>query len=131
MVMSPRTADTKKKSAGIVTEFQEGKRAFSSGGMRKNVQTSHQAAEAGLDRLRKTLASEYGMHPALELMREKLSRAVCAVRMQHENRLAAASNMEDVDAILDMSEFVRRKMLPQAPLSGLSQSAGLALLLVR
>ena len=129
--MSPRTVDTKKKSATIVTEFQEGKRALSSDGMRKKAQTSHQAAEAGLDRLRTTLASEHGMHPALELMRERLGRAVCAVRMQHDNRLAAASNMEDVDAILDMSEFVRRKMLPQAPLSGLSQSAGLALLLVR
>ncbi|MCL2123354.1 MAG: hypothetical protein FWH34_04615 [Desulfovibrionaceae bacterium] len=129
--MSPRTADTKKKSAAIVTEFQEGKRALSSDGMRKHAQTSRLAAEAGLDRLRKTLASEQGMHPALELMRAKLSRAACAVRMQHENRLAAASNMADVDAILDMSEFVRRQILPQAPLSGLSQSDSLALLLVR
>ena len=129
--MSPRTVDTKKKSAAIVTEFQEGKRALSSDGMRENAQTSHQAAEAGLDRLRTTLASEHGMHPALELMREKLSRAVCAVRLQQENRLAAASNMEDVDAILEMSEFVRRKMLPQTPFSGLSQLDSLALLLVR
>jgi flagellin-like hook-associated protein FlgL len=130
MLMSPRTVDTK-KSAVIVTEFQEGKRALSSGTMRKNAQTSHRAAEAGLDRLKKTLASEHGMHPALELMREKLSRAACAVRMQHENRLAAASHMEDVDAILDMSEFVRRKMLQQASFSGLHQADGLALLLVR
>ena len=129
--MSPRTVNTKKKSAAIVTEFQEGKRALSSDGMRKNAQTSHQAAEAGLDRLRKTLASEHGMHPALEVMREKLGRAVCAVRMQHENRLAAASNMADVDAILDMSEFVRRQIVPQAPLSRSSQSDSLALLLVR
>ena len=64
-------------------------------------------------------------------MREKLSRAVCAVRIQHENRLAAASNMSDVDVILNMSEFVRRQFLPQPPLSGLRQTDGLALLLVK
>jgi flagellin len=131
MVMSPRTADTRKKSAGIVTEFQEGKRALSSAGIRKNAQASHKAAEAGLDRLRQTLASEHGMHPGLERMREKLSRAVCVVRMQHENRLAAASNMSDVDVVLNMSEYVRRQLLPQAPLSGLRQTDGLALLLVK
>ena len=131
MVMSPRTADTKKKSAGIVTEFQEGKRALSSAGIRKNAQASHKAAEAGLDRLRQTLAAEQGMHPGLERMREKLSRAVCAVRIQHENRLAAASSMSDVDVVLNMSEFVRRQLLPQVPLSGLRQTDGLALLLVK
>jgi len=131
MVMSPRTADTKKKSAGIVTEFQEGKRALSSAGIRKNAQASHKAAEAGLDRLRQTLAAEQGMHPGLERMREKLSRAVCAVRIQHENRLAAASSMSDVDVVLNMSEFVRRQLLPQASLSGLRQTDGLALLLVK
>jgi len=131
MVMSPRTSDTTKKSAGIVTAFQEGKRAFSFAGKRKNAQTSHQAAEAGLDRLRQTLAAEQGIHPGLERMREKLSRAVCAVRIQHENRLAAASNMSDVDVILNMSEFVRRQFLPQPPLSGLRQTDGLALLLVK
>jgi hypothetical protein len=131
MVMSARTADKTKKSAGIVTEFQEGKRAFSSARMRKNVQTSHEAAEAGLDRLRRTLASEHGMHPGLERMREKLGRAVCAVRIQHENRLAAASNISDVDVVLEMSEFVRRQLLLQAPLSGVNQTDGLALLLVK
>jgi len=131
MVMSPRTADTTKKSAGIVTEFQEGKRALSSAGIRKNAQASHKAAEAGLDRLRQTLAAEQGMHPGLERMREKLSRAVCAVRIQHENRLAAASSMSDVDVVLNMSEFVRRQFLPQTPLSGLRQTDGLALLLVK
>ena len=129
--MSPRTADKTNKSAGIVTEFQEGKRALSSAGIRKNAQASHKAAEAGLERLRKTLASEHGMHPGLERMREKLSRAVCAVRMQHENRLAAASNMSDVDVVLDMSEFVRRQILPQVSLAGLHQTDGLALLLVK
>jgi flagellin len=131
MVMSPRTTDKTNKSAGIVTEFQEGKRVLSSAGIRKNAQTSHKAAEAGLDRLRKTLASEHGMHPGLERMREKLSRAVCAVRIQHENRLAAASSMSDVDVVLDMSEFVRRQILPQASLAGLHQTDGLALLLVK
>jgi outer membrane receptor for monomeric catechols len=131
MVMSPRTVNKTKKSAGIVTEFQEGKRALSSAGIRKNAQTSHRAAEADLDRLKRTLASAHGMHPGLELMREKLSRAVCAVRIQHENRLAVASSMADVDVVLDMSEFVRRQVLPQAPPSGLSQSESLALLLVR
>jgi flagellin len=131
MVMSARTADKTKKSAGIVTEFQEGKRALSSGRMQKNAQTSHRVAEAGLDRLRKTLTSEHGMHPGLERMREKLSRAVCAVRMQHENRLAAASSMSDVDVVLDMSEFVRRQLLLQTPLSGVNQTDGLALLLVK
>jgi len=131
MVMSARTADKTKKSAGIVTEFQEGKRAISSAGMRKNAQTAHQAAEAGLDRLRKTLASEQGIHPGLERMREKLSRAVCTVRIQHENRLAAASSMSDVDVVLDMSEFVRRQLLRQALPSGLNQTDGLALLLVK
>jgi flagellin len=131
MVMSPRTADKSHKSAGIVTDFQEGKRALSSAGIRKNAQASHEAAEAGLDRLRKTLASEHGMHPGLERMREKLSRAVCAVRMQHENRLAAASNMSDVDVVLEMSEFVRQQVLPQAPLAGWRQTDGLALLLVK
>jgi flagellin-like hook-associated protein FlgL len=131
MVMSPRTSDTTKKSAGIVTEFQEGKRALSSAGIRKNAQASHEAAEAGLDRLRQTLAAEQGIHPGLERMREKLSRAVCAVRIQHENRLAAASNMSDVDVVLSMSEFVRRQLLPQVPLSGLRQTDGLALLLVK
>ena len=129
--MSPRTVDKRKKSAGIVTEFQEGKRAIASAGIWKNAQTSHKAAETSLDRLRRTLASEHGMHPGLELMREKLSRAVCAMRMRHENRLAAASRMADVDAILNMSDFVRQQILPQAPLSSLSQSDGLALLLVR
>ena len=129
--MSPRTADTKKKSAGIVTEFQEGKRALSSAGTRENAQTSHKAAEAGLDRLKQTLAAEHGVHPDLERMREKLSRAACAVRIQHENRLAAASSLSDVDVILDMSEFVRRQFLPQPPLSGLCQTDSLALLLVK
>ena len=129
--MSQPTVDTKKKSAAIVTEFQEGQRDISSDRMRENAQTSRRAAEAGLDRLRKTLASEHGMHPALEMMREKLSRAAWAVRMRHENRLAAASTMADADAILDMSEFVRRQILPQTPLSGLSQSDCLSLLLVR
>ena len=129
--MSPRTADKTNKSAGIVTEFQEGKRALSSAGIRKNAQASHKAAEAGLERLRKTLASEHGMHPGLERMREKLSRAVCAVRMQHENRLAAASSMSDVNVVLEMSEFVRQQILPQASLAGLSQTDGLALLLVK
>jgi flagellin len=131
MVMSPRTVDTTRKSAGIVTEFQEGKRALSSAGMRKNAQTSHKAAQAGLDRLRSTLASEHGMHPGLERMREKLSRAVCAVRIQHENRLAAASSMSDVDVVLDMSEFVRQQILPHASLAGLDRTDGLALLLVK
>jgi len=131
MVMSTRTSDTTKKSAGIVTDFQEGKRALSSSGRRKNAQTSHEAAEAGLERLRRTLASEHGMHPGLERMREKLSRAACAVRIQHENHLAAASSMSDVDVVLDMSEFVRWQMLPQASLSGASQADGLALLLVK
>jgi len=131
MVMSPRAEDTKKKSATIVTKFQEGKRALSSETMRKNAQTSHQAAEAGLERLSKTLASEHGVHHALEQMLAKLSRAASAVRTQHENRQAAASNMSDVDAILDMADFVHRKMLPQAPLSRLTQSDSLALLLVR
>jgi len=130
MVMSPRTANTTKKSAGIVTEFQEGKRAFSSAGMRKNAQASHKAAEAGLDRLRRTLASGHGIHPDLEQMREKLSRAVCAVRIQHENRLAVASSMADVDVVLDMSEFVRQQVLPQASLARLHQADSLALLLV-
>jgi len=129
--MSPRTADTTKKSAGIVTEFQEGKRALSSAGIRKNAQASHEAAEAGLERLKRTLAAEHGIHPDLEHMREKLSRAVCAVRIQHENRLAAASSMSDVDVVLDMSEFVRRQIMPQAPPAGLDQSDSLALLLVR
>jgi len=129
--MSARTADKTKKSAGIVTEFQEGKRALSSVRMRQNAQTSHQAAEAGLDRLRRTLASEQGIHPGLERMREKLSRAVCAVRIQHENRLAAASSISDVDVVLDMSEFVRRRLLLQTPLSGVNQTDGLALLLVK
>jgi len=129
--MSPRTVDKTKKSAGIVTEFQEGKRALSSTGMRKNAQTSHEAAEASLERLKSTLASEHGMHPGLERMREKLSRAVCAVRMQHENRLAAASSMSDVDVVLDMSEFVRRQLLLSEPPSGLHQTDGLALLLVK
>ena len=64
-------------------------------------------------------------------MREKLSRAVCAVRIQHENRLAAASSMSDVDVVLDMSEFVRQQILPHAPLAGLNQTDGLALLLVK
>ena len=64
-------------------------------------------------------------------MREKLSRAVCAVRMQHENRLAVASSMADVDVVLDMSEFVRQQVLPQASFSRSSQSDNLALLLVR
>jgi len=64
-------------------------------------------------------------------MREKLSRAVCAVRIQHENRQAVASNMADVDVVLDMSEFVRRQVLPQAAFSKSSQSDNLALLLVR
>ena len=128
--MSTRTADTRKKSAGIVTEFQEGKRALSSAGLRKNAQASHKAAEAGLDRLRQTLVSEQGIHPGLERMREKLSRAVCAVRIQHENRLAAASNMSDVAVVLNMSEFVHRQHLLQAPISGLHQTDGLALLLV-
>ena len=129
--MSARTADTTKKSAGIVTEFREGKRALSSAGIRKNAQTSHKAAQAGLDRLRSTLASKYGMHPGLERMREKLGRAVCAVRIQHENRLAAASNMSDVDVVLDMSEFVRQQVLPHASLAGLDRTDGLALLLVK
>ena len=129
--MSPRTVDKTKKSAGIVTEFREGARALASARIRKNAQTSHKAAEAGLDRLRKTLASEHGIHPGLEQMREKLSRAVCAVRIQHENRLAVASNMADLDVVLDMSEFVRQQILPQAQLSSLSQSDSLALLLVR
>ena len=129
--MSPRIADKTKKSAGIVTEFQEGKRAVSSAGMRKNAQTSHKAAEAGLERLRKTLALEHGMHPGLEQMREKLSRAVCAVRIQHENRQAVATSMADVEVVLDMSDFVRRQILSQAPPPSLSQSDALALLLVR
>jgi flagellin len=131
MVMSPRITNKTEKSTSIVTEFQEGKRALSSAGIRKNAQTSHKAAEAGLDRLRRTLASEHGMHPGLELMREKLSRAVCAVRIQHENRLAAASSISDVDVVLDMSEFVRQQILPQAALSRSNQSDSLALLLVR
>ena len=129
--MSPRTSDTTKKSAGIVTEFREGKRALSSTGRLKNAQTSHKAAETGLERLRRTLASEHGMHPGLERMREKLSRAVCAVRIQHENRLAAASSMSDVDVVLEMSEFVRQQILPPASLAGLNQTDGLALLLVK
>ena len=128
--MSPRTMDKTKKSAGIVTDFQEGKRAISSV-MQENAQASHKAAEAGLERLRKTLASEHGMHPGLERMREKLSRAACAVRIQHENRLAAASSISDVDVVLDMSDFVRRQMLPQPSLSEVSQTDGLALLLVK
>jgi flagellin len=99
--------------------------------MRKNAQTSHKDAEADLERLRRTLASEQGMHPGLERMREKLGRAVCAVRIQHENRLAAASNMSDVDVVLEMSEFVRRQFLLQAPLSRLNQTDGLAMLLVK
>ena len=131
MVMSPRTADTTKKSAGIVTEFQEGKRALSSAGIRKNAQASHKVAEAGLDRLRQTLAAEQGMHPGLERMREKLSRAVCAVRIQHENRLAAASSMLDVNVVLEMSEFVRQQIVPHKHLSDMHQPDGLALLLVR
>ena len=131
MVMSPRASDTTKKSAGIVTEFREGKRALSSAGIRKNAQTSHKAAEVGLERLRNTLASEHGLHPGLERMREKLSRAVCAVRIQHENRQAAASSMSDVDVVLDMSEFVRQQILPHAPLAGLRQTDGLALILVK
>ena len=131
MVMSPHTADKTKKSAGIVTEFQEGKRALSSAGIRRNAQTSHKVAEAGLDRLRRTLASEHGIHPDLERMREKLSRAVCAVRIQHENRQAVASNMADVDVVLDMSEFVRQQVQPRASFSRASQSDSLALLLVR
>jgi hypothetical protein len=130
MVMSPRIAETK-KSATIVTEFREGKRARPSAGMWKNAQNSHKAAEAGLDRLRRTLTSEHGMHPGLERMREKLSRAVCAVRIQHENRQAVAASMADVDVVLDMSEFVRRQLIPQTPLTSLSQSDSLALLLVR
>jgi flagellin len=129
--MSPRTADKTKKSAGNVTEFQEGKRALSSAGMQKNAQTSHKAAEAALERLKNTLASEHGMHPGLERMREKLSRAVCAVRIQHENRLAAASSMSDVDVVLDMSEFVRRRLLLPEALAGLNRTDGLALLLVK
>ncbi|MCL1985846.1 MAG: hypothetical protein FWG59_05300 [Betaproteobacteria bacterium] len=128
--MSPRIADTTKKSAGIVTEFQEGKRAYSSR-MRKNAQASHEAAEAGLERLRRTLASEHGMHPALELMREKLSQAACVARMRHENCQAVAASMSDVNVVLDMSEFVRQQLVPQASLSSLSQSDSLALLLVR
>ena len=128
--MSPSAENKTKKSAGIVTEFQEGKRALSSR-MRENAQNSHKAAEAGLDRLRNTLASEHGIHPGLERMREKLSRAVCAMRILHENRLAAASSMSDVDVVLDMSEFVCRQILPQAPLSKLNQTDGLALLLVK
>jgi len=131
MVMSPRTADKTKKSAGIVTEFREGKRALSSVGIRKNAQTSHKVAEAGLERLKKTLASAHGMHPGLERMREKLIRAVCAVRIQHENRLAAASKMSDVDVVLDMSDFVSRQIQPLAPLSRSNQADSLALLLVR
>jgi hypothetical protein len=131
MVMSPHTAEKVKKSAAIVTEFQEGRRALSSAGIRKNAQASHKAAEAGLDRLRRTLASEHGMHPGLELMREKLSRAVCAVRIQHENRLAVASSMADVDVVLDMSEFVRQQVLPRTSFSRSGQSDNLALLLVR
>jgi hypothetical protein len=131
MVMSPHTVDKSKKSAGIVTEFQEGKRALSSAGTRKNAQTSHKAAEAGLERLRRTLASEHGMHPGLERMREKLNRAVCAVRILHENRLAVASSMADVEVVLDMSEFVRQQIVPPTSLSRSNQSDGLALLLVR
>ena len=131
MVMSPRAVDSTKKSAGIVTEFQEGKRACSSAGMRKNAQTSHKAAEAGLERLRRTLASEHGIHPALELMREKLGRAACVARMLHENRQAAEASMTDANIALDMSEFVRQQLIPQTLLSSLSQSETLALLLVR
>ena len=131
MVMSPHTTDKTKKSAGIVTEFREGKRALSSARTRKNAQTSHEAAEAGLERLRKTLTSEHGLHPGLELMREKLNRAVCAVRILHENRLAVASSMADVEVVLDMSEFVRQQIVPLTSLSRSSQSDDLALLLVR
>ena len=129
--MSPRIVNRTKIRASKVTEFREGKRAYSHAGMLKNAQTSQQAAEAGLERLRKTLLSEHDMHPALELMREKLSRAVCAVRMQHENRQAIAASMADVDLILDMSEFVRRQLISQTPLPNLRQSDSLALLLVR
>ncbi|MDR0466932.1 MAG: hypothetical protein LBH94_06200 [Deltaproteobacteria bacterium] len=114
-----------------MTEFQEGKRALSSARMRKNAQTSHRVAEAGLERLKRALASEHGMHPGLERMREKLSRAVCAVRIQHENRQAAASSMSDVDVALDMSEFVRRRLLLETPLAGRNQMDGLVMLLVK
>ena len=130
--MSHRAANSKTdKKASNVLEFGEGKRAFLAAREKKNAQTRHEAAEAALMALKESLASENGIHPELERMREKLGRAASSVRVQLENRQALASDMADVNVVLDMSEFVRQQILFQAPLFELSQPNTLAVQLLR
>ncbi len=125
--MSPTVQKTRQR-AGIVTDLRNGS---SPATPLEEAVRSHKAADAALEALGKTLAAQHGFHPELELMREKLSRAASSVRVQLENRQAVAARLADVDVVLDMSEFVRQRILSQASLSRLSLPNDLAMHLVR
>jgi flagellin-like hook-associated protein FlgL len=90
---------------------------------------SREAAVAALADLSDTLAAMG--RPESGLMGEKPDQALSAARLRLENRRAAASRAEDADVALAMSEFVRGRILSQAPLSGLSQADRLSLRLMR
>lgn len=131
--MSPKTVEKvqNRQSAGIVTNFREGKRALAPGNDKKKALNSHAAAETALAELSAALNEAAGLPQELDRMREKLNRAASAVRLQLENRQAVASRMTDVNVILEMSEFVRRQILTQPSLAGLSGPDNLAVHLLR
>jgi hypothetical protein len=127
MVMPPKTANN--KNAGIITDFRRRKQALPAGTGHQEALTGHRAAQASLEALGNTLAETRDPDPAW--MRDTLDRATSLVRIRLENRQAVASRMADAHVVLEMSEFVRRQILSQRRLAGLSRMENLALHLAR
>ena len=85
------------------------------------VKSEQRNAQVALDRLQETLSS--GTQDGLVETQRRLESLISNLQIQVQNMQAADALLDDVDAAVHMSDFVRHQVLTQSAVASISHNA--------